>query len=169
MSTASAFSIDVVEQDLLAPQISDSVPQYPTWRDGTTFGNQATRVTPIATGNVWLSTAFKRLAELSHLQADWDSYDADPPAANSIELARHVFQSLSENDLEPTGIDPSAEGGICISFGDGDRYADFECFNSGELLAVTSRGGDETDVWAVSDVDQDLGDALDKLREFLDR
>ena len=169
MSTAPAFSTDDVEQDQRARPIPDSIPQYRTRRDGTTFGNQATRVTPIVTRNVWLSNAFKRLAELSHLEADWDSYDADPPAADSIELARCVFQSLSENDLEPTGIDPSAEGGICISFGDGDRYADFECFNSGELLAVTSRGGDETDVWAVSDVGQDLGDAIDKLREFLGR
>ena len=121
------------------------------------------------TNRDWLTKEFKRLGKLSYLVDNWDSYGAEPPTRGSIQLARQLFRSLSNNDLEPLAIDPSAEGGVCISFREGILYADFECFNNGELLAVTSRGGDETNVWAVRDVNQDLDVAIDELREFLGR
>lgn len=171
MSTAAAFSSDVIERDLSsgAQAQRDKDDWISRWPSLEALGNQVTSITLIEDRKDWLVKAHKRLAELASLQKDWDSYEADAPNSASIELTRHIIGQLAANDFEPSRIDPSAEGGICLSFQRGRRYADVECFNSGELLAVTSLGGDETEVWDVGDIDQGLSGSLDKLRAFLGR
>jgi hypothetical protein len=108
-----------------------------------------------------------RVAHLSHLAANWDSYGAEPPNASSIQIARAIIKELSSIELEPTGIDPSVEGGVCISFREGRRYADLECFNNGCVLAVTSLGGADTKVWEIV-IPEGVRDALHTVHSFLD-
>ncbi len=115
------------------------------------------------------TTAYEKLAELGHLRADWDSYGAQAPNQAAINIARGVVRALADADCAPTSIDPSAEGGICFSFDYRDRYSDIECFNSGEVLAVTSLGGDETNVWEVGGEDPNLASTLRRIRNFIGR
>lgn len=169
MSTAAAFSCDISERDIAADQFPGRDYWTHQWRASDTIGNQATDVTLIEERNDWLVNAYKRLAGFSLLERDWDSYAAEPPSAASIEMARYVLSRLARKDFRPTDIDPSVEGGVCLSFRRGNRYGDVECFNSGDVLAVTSLGGVETDVWEVDDVDHDLSSTLERLRAFVGR
>lgn len=130
---------------------------------------QATRVTFFHERQDWLVQAYKQLSRLAQLEDDWDTYGAEAPAAEALVNARSVLSTLAELDFQPTSVDASAEGGVCLSFRVGDRYGDVECFNSGEVLAVTSAGGDETQVWTVADLDRDLRASLTKIRTFLGR
>ena len=128
---------------------------------------QATGVTFLDERNEWLIEAFKKLSRFATLEDDWDSYGAQAPNQGALDKARDVLRLLSEADFEPTSVDPSAEGGVCLSFHQDDRYGDIECFNSGEVLAVTSTGGDETDVWNTKGREQDLRKTLSRIRTFV--
>lgn len=190
MSTTAAFSCDVSTRDIAVDESVErswwSPPwdtvdtrqlrphpwgarRPPPWYADNTAGNQATGVTLIEEPSDWLVKAYKRLAGFASLKNDWDSYDADPPAAAAIEVARQLLERLASHHLQPSDIDPSAEGGVCVSFRQGNRYGDLECFNSGEVLAVTSSGGDETEVWEVDGREYDLRNTLERLRAFLGR
>lgn len=169
MSVAAAFSSDLIEREVTPEEHSRRDPPVPWWPVEAAVGNQATSVTLIKGRSDWLMKAHKRLASLASLEDDWDSYGASPPTAASIETARYVLGRLALTDFRPSDIAPSAEGGVCLSFRQGNRYGDVECFNSGEVLAVTSLGGDQTDVWEVGDVDCDLSSTLERLRAFLGR
>ena len=71
---------------------------------------------------------------------------------------------LESVPLVPTRIVPSAEGGIAVCFVHGDRYADLECLNSGEILAVTYRGVAEPLVWEVAPESATLRTAIEHIR-----
>lgn len=101
-------------------------------------------------GSQWLGMQLQTVHRLQQLQPGWDGYDAEPPNSKAVGLARLVLIMLVESDAEPTRVDPSVEGGICISFIRGNRYGDIECFNTGELLAATSDGKSEPSVWTVT-------------------
>lgn len=68
-------------------------------------------------------------------------------------------------NLLPTRIIPSADGGVTITFYAGDRYADIECFNSGEILAMTKRGSERADIWPVRL--ERISDSLGRIDEFI--
>lgn len=78
-----------------------------------------------------------------------------------------MLSTLADINLEPSNIDTSAEGGICISFRRGDRYGDVEFLNSGEVLAVTSLGGCDTRVWETDAGQQDLRRTVNLIRGFI--
>ncbi len=69
----------------------------------------------------------------------------------------------------PDKITPSVENGVGISFIQGDKYADIECFNTGEILAVTSDRQSPPQVWEVEDRPQAITAALRKIRDFISR
>jgi hypothetical protein len=115
----------------------------------------------------WLVNAYKQLSRLALLKDDWDGYGAEAPSQWSVDSTRSVLRILSDLDFEPTSIDASAEGGVCISFQYANRYGDVECLNSGEILAVTSAGGDATEVCEIRDTDLGLRTTLDKIRRFV--
>jgi hypothetical protein len=167
MSNAAVFSSHESECDQIVDDRSRE--SYPSSDIASSyaFGNQATEVTVIEERNAWLVNAHRRLVELARLKDNWDDCGAEAPNAAAVELSRYILKLLSSKDFEPTSIDPSAEGGVCISFRKAERYGDIECFNSGEILAVTSMGGDETDVWELADIDRGLDEALRRLRDFL--
>jgi hypothetical protein len=117
----------------------------------------------------WLPLLQERLTQFSRLKDDWDTYGAPAPNGVAVALAERVLTALADADSGPPSVDPSAEGGICLSLRSGDRYGDIECFNSGEVLAVTSKGGDETEVWEIPDIEQDLGAAVSRIQAFVGR
>lgn len=169
MPGSAALSIDFIERDPAANEHTRIVEQRYDWSPQVDVGYQATGVTFCEERKEWLVGAYKRLSRFAFLEDDWDSYGAQAPSRASLDTARNILHFLDKADFEPSSVDPSAEGGVCLSFQCGDRYGDIECFNSGEILAVTSSGCDDTNVWEVTGLDQHLETALGKIRTFVER
>lgn len=105
------------------------------------------------------------IAEAANVREGWDGYSAPVPNEASIKLAQQAMHSINLLGMDPHGIDPSVMGGINISFFCGDRYADIECGNDGDVCASTciygTRGSAKA--WTVDDVRQAVG----QIRGFL--
>jgi hypothetical protein len=114
----------------------------------------------------WLAEAFRRINELAKLDAHWNpDSDASPPNDTSLKNARHAIAAIADAGLEANYINPSVEEGICVAFRVDDRYADIECFNSGEIVAATSDGRGTYSVWEIAN-SQQMTNALSIIRAF---
>ncbi len=80
------------------------------------------------------SKFYQQLKRLEELKSKWDGYSAEKPNNLAISKARNILNTLRELDISPRAILPSAEGGVAICFTEGNRYADIECFNDGDIL-----------------------------------
>ena len=115
------------------------------------------RVSPSRTGTVqvtdldvaspWLAGELRKLSQMKLLPRQWESSGAQPPNDTAIAHASEVLVALADIDFRPDHLDPSTDEGVCISFRKGNRYADVECFNSGEILAVISEYGGDPQIW----------------------
>lgn len=128
---------------------------------------QATGVTEIWNRPDWLIDAHRRLAKFEKLAGGWNGYSAEPPSRTAISTMRTVLGLVAAADLNPSSIDPSAEGGVCVSFGTADHYADIECFNTGEIFAVRSDENGEAKAWRVDPTVESIEQAATKIRGFL--
>jgi hypothetical protein len=93
--------------------------------------------------------AHLKLSALSALPANWDSYGAEAPNATSILAARYVVDLLMDNSVVPDAVLSSAEGGVAICFVRDGKYADVECLNTGEVLAVKYSRDENPRAWSV--------------------
>lgn len=107
------------------------------------------KVEILDTPHHWYASGLKQIDALRVLVNDWHETGAMPPTATAVGLSKAVLTKLSEVGFPPDRIDPSSAGGICISFQDGDRYADVECLNSGNIIALTMEGHSNPIVWDV--------------------
>ena len=108
----------------------------------------------------------ERLNSFRKLKRGWDSYDAEPPGEMAITNARHVLGVLWSVGLASSirAVSPSAEGGVGIVFAGSDqKYADIECFNDGEILAITSEGTTEPSVWPLNGEEGTLRRAIETI------
>lgn len=117
----------------------------------------------------WFLEYTEKLTELSHLPIDWDSYGAEPPNNLALDWASQILEILSEIGFSPARITPSVENGVGISFISDNKYADIECFNEGDILAVTSDGQGNPEVWEVEATTLGIKFAIEKIRVFLQR
>ena len=110
-----------------------------------------------------------KLARMGNLHRGWDGYDAEAPNEIAIRHARKVLRFLGEREgTAQVRIEPSAEGGVTIILSpDGSRYADIECFNDGEILALTSERGSDPTIWRVEAEPESLRVTTEKLAAFL--
>ncbi len=99
-----------------------------------------------------------RLGQLSALRANWDTYGSEPPSKESVTAAAVIAKAFIDFGLIPDAVGPSAEGGVAISFFRNRKYADIECFNSGETLAVRYSSDEKPTAWEVQ-VDDAASDA----------
>ncbi len=129
--------------------------------------SQFTPVTVVEEPKKWLHDFIKKLTRLSTLDGGWDSYGAEAPNQWAIDCAREVLKNLSSEDLKPSSIDASAEGGVCLSFQSNSRYGDIECFNSGEIFAVTSKNGEDTEVWEIQDPIFHIVSTINRIQYFM--
>jgi hypothetical protein len=116
-----------------------------------------------------MGTQVARLASFRDLDTGWDGYDAPPPNDLALLRAQTVLLFLSALEATPhTTIAPSPEGGVTIAFkGPQDRYADVECFNDGEMLAMTSETGGEPTIWSLDSQPQSLQATLERITAFM--
>ncbi len=112
---------------------------------------------------------YNQLNHLTTLQKGWDSYDAEPPNEAAITLARRILFVLEEKGFDPSHIGPSVEGGVAISFhpSSGNKYGDFEVFNSGEILVSWSNRKDICEVQEIRPEENKLREAVERMCGFL--
>ncbi|MDQ3713447.1 MAG: hypothetical protein M3388_14665 [Acidobacteriota bacterium] len=108
---------------------------------------------------------YKKLRSFSALINGWDGYNAEKPNLLAIARTRSILTKLEELNFVPTDVCPSVEGGTSIYFIKGNKYADFEFFNSGENLAGMS---DRVDEPIVLEVDFDgIETSIERIQQFL--
>lgn len=108
-------------------------------------------------------TAKDQLERLATLHRGWDSYGGEPPNAEARNHAERVLGKLERMSIPPSRVVASAEGGVAICFVENSRYADIECLNSGEILAVTYVGAQEPLVWEVSSQEQAIQETVERI------
>lgn len=103
-------------------------------------------------GNAGLTEQVARLAAFRELAPGWDSYDAPPPNETALRSARSILQFLQEReDVPPVHAAPSSEGGVLLVFSSaGSKYADIECYNDGEILAILSESAGDPAIWPLT-------------------
>ncbi len=105
------------------------------------------------------------LTELDQLKPGWNTYDAEPPSFLAMTTALRMLKILSSVDCLPDRVLPLADGGVAFVYNHGPLYANFECFNDGEITAGISNRSDQHEAW-----DVDLGlveESVKKIRSFL--
>jgi hypothetical protein len=95
---------------------------------------------------------------------DWNGYRSEPPSELARELAKGVVLTAA-SVIVPDRVAPSAQGGIGICFYRGNKYADIECFNTGEILATVSDGSGRPQIWEVKP--REIRGALEKIGQHI--
>ena len=123
----------------------------------------------VAIPSEWFEESRTKLSRLGGLDTGWDGFKAEPPSREALKQAGCVLRILHDIEFRPDRIDASAEGGITFAFLAGNRYADIECFNSGEILAVTSDRISEPTVWEVTSTESAIQAASERLKVYVRR
>lgn len=142
----------------IAPQLK-AIRQF--FSDGTT--NEYVRITGYA------KKFAEHYAKLNSIATDpvlWPK-DAERPDDIAVRSAWGVIQQLAYDELLPTNVVASAEGGVAICFVVDDKYADIECLNSGEILGVTSNRRNHPAVWEIEQNPSDIAWASVRISKFL--
>jgi hypothetical protein len=109
----------------------------------------------------------KRLDQLSELSEDWDTYGSEPPSKQSVAVAASIAKAFIDFGLIPDAVGPSAEGGVAICFVRNQKYADIECFNSGETLAVRYSSNEDPKAWAIRPNDVASAETIEIFSRYL--
>jgi len=91
----------------------------------------------------------------------------DIPNVMAIDAAAWVLEYLGKISFMPTRIVASVEGGVAICFVSKDKYADIECFNSGEILAATSDGKNDPNIWSVPQNISGILETVKGIRDYI--
>jgi hypothetical protein len=109
---------------------------------------------------------FAKLDALSTDESLWVE-GTEPPSPAVLAVARLILRQLETEALEPTKVVASVEGGAGLCFVDGDKYADIECLNSGEILGVVSNRRDRPAVWKIKPDAVGYAEAAARIRAFI--
>ncbi|MGB7913499.1 MAG: hypothetical protein WCF59_14885 [Desulfobaccales bacterium] len=110
----------------------------------------------------WIRNCRHELEQMHHLSNNWNGYGSIPPNATAIKNTQDVLDNLYEMNLAPVSVAPSAEDGVTISFTKGNKHAVIECYNDGDIIAMTYRGENQPDIWQ-------MGSSLLEIKEELIR
>ena len=119
----------------------------------------------------YVGTAFGPLFQaMKRLQAEAECWqrDIEEPSGEAFDQARALLTRLQSKNLTPSGLIPSADGGIGIYFCAGKRYADFECRNDGSTSYVISDGAGYVEAFSVEMSFEGQIKAIEKIRAFLE-
>ncbi len=83
----------------------------------------------------WLAEANNRIDELSKLQDGWQDAGV-APLQIAIDNAKEIAFKLARSraPVDSPAIAALSDGGVAVAIRDGERFADFECYNDGETL-----------------------------------
>ena len=91
----------------------------------------------------------------------------EPPTSDVLAVTRTFLDRLRANAFRPSGITPSAEGGLGIYFEQNGKYADIEILNTGKLLAVRSNLAGQIVAWEVHNSFEGFNEAIHQIRAFI--
>jgi hypothetical protein len=111
--------------------------------------------------------SIKTITELSLLNDGWDSYEAPKPNELAVKRAKRLLSSLSSYKLHPEKIMASVEGGIYFLLLKGNKYADIECDNDGDIIAYIHDRISEPEIWIIGNNDREINNSLVKIQKFL--
>lgn len=113
----------------------------------------------------WYATAVDELDKLSALPDDWNSYGAHAPNEIAIQKATLFLDELKAKNLEPSRILASAANGVSLCFFRPKRYAEIECYNTGETVAVIKNTANNwREIWEI----KSNPSAVEKIQDFLE-
>jgi hypothetical protein len=92
---------------------------------------------------------------------------AEKPSEGAIAWASAMLEQLLVDEIPPTRLVASAEGGVAICFVNGDKYADVEFLNTGEILGVVSNRRDRPVAWEVGANSSGMAGASARIRDFI--
>jgi hypothetical protein len=101
---------------------------------------------------------------MKSLPDNWNGYGSERPNSRTRDIAEWILLATPGFRL-PDRVAPSAQGGIGISFHDRDKYADIECFNTGEILGTIVTGNGEPEIWPINF--NEIRIALKKIGDYL--
>lgn len=128
-----SLSAQLLEQLMAEPKTGES-----RYVDADRVSVKTVPAALVDSAHSWFAESLRRLTNLQKLDRRWCNSDVAAPNETATELATVVLKSLAAVGFRPSYIDPSSDEGVCVSFRHGVRYADIECFNTGEILAITS-------------------------------
>ncbi len=85
-----------------------------------------------------LTNLMERASNLGRLKKGWNSYSAPPPAPAAIGNAKMLLTLASVAGIIPERIEPSAMGGVGVTFTAGSREVAVEFYNKGSAHALFS-------------------------------
>jgi hypothetical protein len=108
---------------------------------------------------------FAKLRAIGNDNSLWPE-GAEAPSAFAQVWARITLQQFQLDRFPPTRVTASAEGGIAICFVDGEKYADVEFLNTGDILGVVSTSRDRPVAWEIEHSSRGLARAAARIRQF---
>jgi hypothetical protein len=108
---------------------------------------------------------FRRIDELSNDRISLQGC-VEPPSVEALARAREILRQFEIENIVPTRIVASIEGGVAICFVAGDIYADVECLNSGGILAVTSNRRNRPNVWEIDASPIGIARSVAQIKDF---
>lgn len=119
------------------------------------------------TATILLNRAQSQLAALAELRSNWDTYGAPAPNQVALENGARVLECMTPIDLSIVKIVPSAEGGVGFCFAEGNRYADIESSNEGDILGVRYVGTEMPVLIETDGSDASINAALQQVRTHI--
>lgn len=110
---------------------------------------------------------YERLRVIETERSMWPE-DAEPPSSSAVYLAWMVINQLYKDEIIPTRVVASAEGGVAICFVVGEKYADIECLNKGAILGVISNRHDPPMAWEIEQNPSEIARASFRVWQFLE-
>jgi hypothetical protein len=160
-----------------SPQASELTVPHPVDPFGTaalTFMNEGIqRLQDVLQNSIYWKTnsqywhAIYRLSSLLDLRSNWDSYGAPAPNRTAVENALRILSLMWSLGLPLTSIVPSAEGGVGFCFKSGNRYADIESSNEGEIIGVRYVGMEAPVLIEANNTNESLKAALVQIRDHM--
>lgn len=115
----------------------------------------------------WISKFKDQLKSLRSLKDDWNGYGSLAPNNIALINSQTVLDILHQINFPPIAIAPSAEDGIAISFAKANKNAIIECYNDGDILAITYETDEEPELMEIGDSTSEIAEALDRIYIFL--
>jgi hypothetical protein len=115
----------------------------------------------------WIFKFQNQLKSLRSLKDDWNGYGSLAPNSIAFINSQTVLGILHQMNFSPMAIAPSAEDGIAISFAKANKNAIIECYNDGDILAITYKGDEEPKLMEIGDSTSEIAEALDRIYNFL--
>src|SRR5277367_6552075 len=109
---------------------------------------------------------FAKLAEVTVDSSLWLE-GSELPNDVSVVWGKIILQKFREYALPPSRVVATADGGIAICVVRGDKYADIECLNSGEILAVISDRKSSPIVWEIKHRSNEISLSVSRIRQFI--